>query len=232
MRHFGGVLKKEEIIISLKNHKLFANVNESDLLSLISSDDNELKTFKTGEEIFSPQSKEKKLGFVLEGEANVYSNDGTRSVILKTLSENEAFGVSNLFDKESNFVSLIVARKATTVIFFTSKAIGNLLDVSAEFRSDYVSFLSEKIRFLNKKISCFTAGSPERKLAVFLCSQNEQKCFSLNINANMLSEMLNVGRASLYRAFDKLENDGLITKNGKLITVIDRKTLQKNYIEM
>jgi hypothetical protein len=43
--------------------------------------------------------------------------------------------------------------------------------------------------------------------------------------------MLNIGRASLYRAFDKFIADGFITKNGKVITLIDREALKNNYID-
>ena len=231
MRHFGGLLKKEEIIYKLKKHNLFENIENSVLEATLDAEDIKVKNFKQGEEIFSPEDEEKKLGFILAGEANVYSADGNRSVMLRSLFEGDTFGVSNLFDENSRFVSIIVAKKASTVIFFAPDTIGRLLDESSSFRMSYIKFLSERIRFLNKKISCYTAGSPERRLAVFLCSQSNEKRFSVNINANSLSEMLNVGRASLYRAFDKMIDDGFIEKNGKIITVLDRHTLETNYID-
>ena len=43
--------------------------------------------------------------------------------------------------------------------------------------------------------------------------------------------MLNIGRASLYRAFDKFIADGFISKNGKEITLLDRDALMTNYID-
>lgn len=230
-RHFGGVLKKEDIIYKLKNHTLFKNVEHSVLISALDFDGTDVKTFKSGDEIFSPKNEEKRLGFILVGEANVYSADGNHTVMLRSLNEGDTFGVSNLFDENSRFVSLIVAKKASSVIFFTPEAIGRLLDDSSEFRMSYIKFLSERICFLNKKISCFTAGSPERRLAVFLCSQSSEQTFTVSINANSLSEMLNIGRASLYRAFDKLIADGFIQKTGKNITLINRTDLESNYID-
>ena len=44
-----------------------------------------------------------------------------------------------------------------------------------------------------------------------------------------LANTLDVGRASLYRAFDKLESEGLIIKDGKTITVLDKNTLRQRY---
>lgn len=223
-------MKKEDIIFKLKKHPLFNGVDASALSDAVNADDTVIKSFKQGEEIFSPKSKEKKLGFILLGEANVYSADENHSVLLRSLNICDTFGVSNLFDENSEFVSTIIAKKASSVIFFTPKAIESLLGESSAFRTNYIVFLSQRICFLNKKISCFTAGSPERRLAVFLCSQSNEQSFSLNVNANTLSEMLDIGRASLYRAFDKLIADGFITKDGKTITLLDRNALKKHYI--
>ena len=224
-------MKKENIILKLKKHILFKDVDSDTLSSFVMQYGSDISMFKPGDEIFSPMNEEKCLGFILSGEASVYSADGNRSVLLRSLREGDTFGVSNLFDENSRFVSFIVAKRASSVIFFNSDAIGKLLDDSSEFRMSYIKFLSQRIRFLNRKIFCFTAGSAERRLAVFLCSQSNENSFSLTINANSLSEMLNIGRASLYRAFDKFVADGFITKNGKLITLLDREALKTNYID-
>ena len=224
-------MKKDEIIQRLKKHELFEKTELSALEALINAEDTEIMNFKQGDEIFSPKNEEKKLGFILDGEASVYSADGNRSVLLRSLSEGDSFGVSNLFDTQGGFVSLIVAKKASNVIFFSPTAISSLLERSGEFRMSYIRFLSEKICFLNRKISCFTAGSPERRLAVFLGTQSNEESYSLSLNANSLSEMLNVGRASLYRAFDKLTADGFIIRNGKIITVFNRNALETHYTD-
>ena len=224
-------MKKEEVILKLKKHLLFVDVDKCVLSDFLEDSQNGIKTFKQGEEIFSPQSKEKRLGFLLCGEASVYSADGNRSVLLKPLLEGDTFGVSNLFEETSPFVSTIVAKRLTSVIFFTRQSVSRLLDNSPKFRMNYIKFLSQRICFLNQKISCFTAGSPERRLAIFLCSHCEENTGTLTVNANSLSEMLNVGRASLYRAFDKLTADGYIKKDGKNITLLDKTALESNYID-
>ena len=47
---------------------------------------------------------------------------------------------------------------------------------------------------------------------------------------NSLCEMLNLGRASLYRAADKLCEEGFIRRAGKKIIVIDRIGMMEKYI--
>lgn len=223
-------MKEKLLIHNLQKHILFTDVSTHDISCAISADDTLIQDFQHGEAIFSPQNSEKKLGFILLGKANVYSIDENRSVLLRTLNAGDTFGVSTLFGEENRFISTIIAKSSAKVIFFTKNTIENLFNKNSKFRTNYISFLSQRICFLNKKISCFTAGSVERKLAIFLCSQSDDFNFSLEINANSLAEMLNVGRASLYRAFDKFIEDGFILKDGKTITLIDRTALEKNYI--
>lgn len=225
-------MKKEDIILKLRKHTLFRNVDPSAIATAVNSGDTEVKDFESGEKIFSPHTHEKLLGFILHGEASVYSAYGGSSVLLRSLNVGDAFGISTLFGESEHFVSTIIAKKASSVIFFTPSTIENLLGENKEFRNNYIIFLSQRICFLNQKISCFTAGSPEKRLAVFLCSQKSDQRFSVSINANALSDMLNIGRASLYRAFDKLIAEGFIAKNGKTITLIDRNALEKAIAEL
>ncbi|MBQ5661825.1 MAG: winged helix-turn-helix domain-containing protein, partial [Clostridia bacterium] len=53
--------------------------------------------------------------------------------------------------------------------------------------------------------------------------------FSLNTSITSLSELLDIGRASLYRAFDKLCEDGLIEKDGRRIRIPDTEALLQAY---
>ena len=100
---------------------------------------------------------------------------------------------------------------------------------------NYLSFLSNRICYLNKKIVCLTAGSSERRLAYYLdsaLSEAEDRgelTDSITVQMNTLCDMLNLGRASLYRAADKLSEDGFIMREGKTIRVLDRSGMLAKY---
>jgi CRP-like cAMP-binding protein len=87
---------------------------------------------------------------------------------------------------------------------------------------NYITYLSDRIWFLNTKISALTAGSAEQRLAVFLLEQG-----SVSSSMTDLSHQLNVGRASLYRALDVLEADGYIRKGSKSIEVTNEDGLRQ-----
>jgi len=46
---------------------------------------------------------------------------------------------------------------------------------------------------------------------------------------NSLCELLDIGRASLYRAFDKLTDDGFIIREGDKITIVNRQAMLDCY---
>lgn len=221
-------MKKAEIPTFLTTLPLFCGMSEITLSDAVGKYA-EIVDFSVGDELYSPRNVEKKLGILLSGAAVVFSADENNDVLLRTIETGDTFGVATLFARRDTFVSRIVAKKTCRVLFWTADAVESLIRTDETFRMNYIRFLSDRICFLNTKISCFTAGSPERRLAFFLLSFEEGKpdTYTVSTSANSLSDMLNVGRASLYRAFEKLESEGLIRREGKHIIVTDKNTLKR-----
>ncbi len=213
----------------LKALPLFKGADESLLLSAIEGEKFVCKDFSPGEMIYSPDENEKRLIILRSGKAVVYSADESRSLLLRTLEPGKTVGVANLFSNEK-FVSRIIADKKCETVEISAEAFGKLIEQDSVMLYNYISFLSNKIRLLNKKIVYLTAGSAERRLAVFLdahASEIGNDSFPLQMNS--LCEMLNLGRASLYRAADKLEADGCIKRDGKLITIVNKELMLSKY---
>lgn len=81
---------------------------------------------------------------------------------------------------------------------------------------NYIRFLSGRIQFLNRKIDSFTAPGAQQALLSYLRQQPGGK--SVGLSMVKLSEMLNIGRTSLYRAVEQLEQCGKI-KPGRAKTI-------------
>ncbi len=210
---------------------LFAGVEE-DKLTLMLSDGSTEKNFRRDQIIESCENGENRLCVILSGSAVVYSSDSGRQVVLRTLGRGNMFGVASLFGGSEDFISRVKAKTPCTVLFITEKAVGRLFESSSRAMYNYIGFLTGRIRFLTGRIACFTAGSAERRLALYiysLCSEANSNEITLDVPAVTLSDILNIGRASLYRAFEKLKSDGLIIKNGKFLTITDREFLNKKY---
>ena len=105
----------------------------------------------------------------------------------------------------------------------------NMLESNSLLMKNYLEFLSQKIVYLNKKISSYTAKSTESKVAYFLCENEVDDVVSTDMSFSDIAVMLDIGRASLYRALDKFESENLTKRDGKIITIQNKEKL-KNYI--
>ena len=211
--------------------KLFSGVDEKLIYDALKNGCFAECEYATGETILSPENKEKKAVIFLSGKAEVYSADEGRSLLLRTFEKGHTVGISNLFSPD-DFVTRVIAAKKCSVLEISPENYGKILEKDKRAMYNYVAFLSEKIRFLNRKIVTLTAGSAERRLAYFLDSaipDGDEKAHEITVQMNSLCDMLNLGRASLYRAADKLCEEGFITRNGKTITVLKRNEMMEKY---
>ena len=221
---------KEKIKL-LSSLPLFAGVEE-DKLNVMLTDGSCEKSFRRDEVIESGENGENRLCVILSGSAVVYSSDSERQVVLRTLGRGNMFGVASLFGGSEDLISRVKAKSPCTVLFIQETALGRLFESSSRAMYNYIGYLTGRIRFLTGRIACFTAGSAERRLALYissLCSEANSNEITLDVPAVTLSDILNIGRASLYRAFEKLESDGLIIKKGKFLTITDRELLNTKY---
>ena len=217
----------EREIKSIFNHPLFNGINRENALPILNGAKCSLRSFSDEEIIHSPASNEKILGLILDGTATVCTKDLGKNTLLRYLERGDLFGVANLFTDEP-FVSIIKAHKKCSVFFLTEAAVRSILETDSTFLYRYLSFLSSRVCFLNRKIGYLTAGSAERRLALYLASFEKEE-ISLSVSLSALSELLDVGRASLYRAFDRLTEDGYIQKDGKQIFIRNLDGLRAAY---
>lgn len=201
---------KKTVIRTLEEHGCFA------------------RCFCDGEVLMSPEEEQKRIGILLKGSALVTTPDPSKETLLRFLEPEEPFGIANLF-LDAPFVSVIRAHGTCKAFFITKEAVCALLEQDRGFLYGYLSFLSGRICYLNRKIGYLTAGNAERRLALYLASY-QADLFTLKTSISALSELLDVGRASLYRAFDKICEDGLIEKEGRKIRIQNREALLQAYL--
>ena len=183
--------------------------------------------FEDGDSILSQNEASHKAGIFLLGEAVVTTADDSKNALLRFFEAGDLFGIANLFTN-NDYVSSIRAKKKCRVFFFTEAAICELLETDRTFLYNYLGFLSGRICYLNHKIRYLTAGSAERRLALYL-SSFKTDTVELEASLSSLSELLDIGRASLYRAFDTLITDGYIEKHGRSIRLLAPESMIQDY---
>ena len=208
-------------------HPFFSGLDVEKTASIFESYACRVRSYDEGEEILSPTSGERTMGLILSGRAAVTTKDSTRRTLLRFLREGDLFGVSNLFSDEP-FSTHIKAEKKCRVFLLPREAVRALLASDPVFLNRHLEFLCGRICFLNRKIGYLTAGSAERRLALYL-SSFEKREIVLENSLSSLSDLLDVGRASLYRAFDRLIEDGYLQKEGRRIVLTNPEAMLNAY---
>lgn len=208
---------------------LFKDADDENISKYISDERYSIRDFSAGEEIISHDLTNVPVGFILEGTATITSADGGKKVLLKTIGVGAVFGISTLYAAESPFPTNIKAKNSCKVLFIESSAVRELIENDKGAMIGFMRFLSDKVVYLNKKINSFTAGSAERRLSLFLAENETDGVYSSSVSISSLADMLDIGRASLYRAFDKLETEGFIEKHEKIIVIKNKKEMLDKY---
>lgn len=193
---------------------LFKNIDEKQVEGILSLDGICESKYLQGE-IIQNCSHCDKVGIIVKGKAVVRS--GVDGVIINRLVKNDVYGAAALFDKPT-YSTIVQATSDCTVITMDKAFIKKCFDINSTTAENYIEFLANKISFLNKKINAFTAKSAENKLYSYLLQMpRDGNVLELNVDMSTIAKMIGIGRATLYRSFEKLEKAGTITKNDKII---------------
>ena len=185
----------------------------------------DVRQYNDGDAVMPPFSDKPSLYVVVSGKVRIESRVKNK-VLLKYAYPGEVFGAAYLFGDISQAPSARV-EKSAEIISIPKDLITELLASEPKVALNYISFLSDRIFFLNKKIVSFTAGTAEDKLIFWLigaeCSNDEVNVLSMS----SLASQLGIGRASLYRAADDLSARGYITYDANCFRILDRRSLEE-----
>lgn len=191
------------------------------------------KDFSTGETIFPSDETNQYLCVLWNGRARVYAKTSTPShaSLLRTMEAGNVFGVHCVFNSDIPPQSHIIASQDCRILLIPAKAWETVLVSHAPTMAHYISFLTNRIEFLNRKVQYLTAGSAERRLSLYLLSQIETDGVPtrLDVSAVSLADLLDLGRASLYRALEKLTSDGFLSRDGHTYTLHNREMMLIHY---
>lgn len=208
----------DKIKTALKQTSLFCNFSDKELDKLLQTDGIEIQVFSRGQKIFP--NEEISLCVLTQGQAESFHGQ----TLLRKFGYADIFGAASLFCQEQ-YPSVIIAKTKGQAIYISRAALQNIIEHNADFALQYIRFLSEKIYFLNQKINSFTIENACKKTAKYLyeCTFSE---FVLPISLSRLASSLCLSRASLYRALETLQKQGLIERTQRHIRILDRKKLK------
>jgi CRP-like cAMP-binding protein len=218
-----ATLKRGELQF-IENCFLFKGTDQAFLNRALGDARCRLIEAKRGAVVFDVHDYRNSLGFILAGRIEVTKPSSSRYV-MNTLEKGSLFGSADLYDEGADVVTVLTASAGCRIVFFPRGLLESLMREDSGIAFNYIRFLTGRLRFLNEKILGLVAESAVASLNHYLAVNAEpdgdRRIVRLSGSVSALAEQLNIGRASLYRAFDALERDGLIRRSGKEIEIVD-----------
>lgn len=222
------VLNDSELELVLKT-ELFRGSPRSMLDRILAVADCTVGEYAKNAVVFDKTNFSRGLGIVLGGRLRVTKeNADKRPIVMSTLQKGSLFGAATMFNGTTEYVTQITALEPSRVLFLPQRLIERMIEREPIIARNYIRYLSERIIFLNRKIYFLTAGTAEQRLAGFLLDNlSEGEYSEMPMPMHRLADALNMSRASLYRAFDMLAENGAVSKQGKLVCINNAELLKQ-----
>lgn len=200
----------------LKQTRIFKDADEKTLTRVLNAYGQSV-SYSKNDVVFSKGNYSPVICIIIKGEARVSKGE----TVISHLKDGEVFGAAFLYNQSYEFENTVTALTPLKVVIIEKSGIDELIKCDSSISFNYISYLSERIGFLNDKIEGYTKPNAEEKLMLYLKKNadiNNGKC-EISVSMTELSRVLQISRASLYRVIETLENQGKICRDGKKIYI-------------
>lgn len=216
----------------------FSQKKISDLQYKIMSScvNSKIAKFKAGEYITSFGSKQKTLGLIISGKADIVRNNFEGDIVVtKKLFPGSIFSDSfSCFSLDSIYV---ISKTDTEILFIDYLQVFKNCPVNCPYHNQMVSevlnLLTDNFVVLNEKInilSCRTIRGRFLTFCTLLIENNPDKNFTLPYSLSETADFLCVDRSALMRELKKLEEEKLIKRDNRNITILNYDAINEYLI--
>lgn len=178
--------------------------------------------YERDEPIFLQQDEPRDLFILMKGSVMVcyHSTAGKRNIIAIISQAGEPFGEVFIFLNKKRYDNCAVAADRTKVLQIPKEFLYH--GCHALLVSNMLSILAQKAYYLNRKLQFMFIPTLRQKISrIFLQNMTQDGDISLTMNREELADFLNVARPSLSRELMKMQEDGLMSIEGKKIKILD-----------
>ncbi len=165
--------------------------------------------------------------FILAGNVTVERKEGGKRVLLNKLSSGDSFGAASMFGGEGVFPTRVQAKTNVRIAAVDESSLTELFHAYPAAAVAHIRFLSEKIRFLNRKIAALTGRDAESKVSNYILKTYGKETSQGRLNMAQTARFLDLGRASLYRIISQLDDAGIIRYQDGFIEIIKINELER-----
>lgn len=201
---------------------LFRHLDQEKLEQLLQQVPCQTVTYSKGQYIYDNYRFKKEIGIIIKGKIEVQKNLPTgKKIIMNKLRVGDVFGIAALFNDQTCYVTSLLTSSETQILFIGEESLLELFKLDQQLLKNYLSYINQRIHFLNQRIECFTHEQAKDRLLEFFsqlrAQQGNSQSISLTLNKSELADYLGISRASLYRILSQLKEEGYLRSEGKKI---------------
>ncbi len=216
----------------LENSKLFHTISKEERERILKCSKSVMKSYPAGAYIFEQEGVPSKLFLLLEGQVQICKDftSGKRDV-LYLVEAGSVFGEIFLFgDRKRYWYDAIAVTEVSVLEMpwdFFYHFCSNACDHHKQLTQNMLEILSEDNFKITRKLHIVTTSSLRERIAIWLIdAMDEQGTVKLQMNREQLSDFLGVARPSLSRELMRMQKDGLIRVDRKIIEVCDKNAVE------
>ena len=227
--------KNDESLKSvLHDTALFKNLSEEEIQSCLACSKAESIYYEKGEMVFSEEDHPACQPMLISGSVTLgmdYS-DGKRNIIAMFENKGDIFGQELILIGESKYGMYAQAQTKSLILMIPKDFLVGTCERNCGFHSTLISnmllMMAQKSLNLNERLEVMSCGTLRQKIAkMILFSIGDKSSMSVSMSRQEIADFLNAARPSLSRELMRMQNDGLITVEGRKITIKDRNALEE-----
>lgn len=202
----------------LKSTKLFQDIEETEIESMLDCLLAATQSYQKGEYVFHRGERITSVAMLLEGCIHIQKEDywGNLS-ILSEISAGEIFGEVYACLGNEEILNNAVAVRQSTVLFLDISRILTICPSACRFHGrlirNLLSVIASKNKILTQKLSHMSQRSTREKLLSYLSEQSLRtgcSSFDIPFNRQQLADFLSVDRSAMSNELCKMRDEGIL----------------------
>lgn len=219
-----------EYLNILSKSPLFHDFSNEEILEIFNSLDFSIKKYKKDTVAFLEGDNCDSIGIILNGAFEIQKIYPSGNIVTLTkLFSGDIFGEALIFSEHASYPGSGYCQKDSTIIYISRLSLVSLCQKNPNFLMKFMSLLSSKILFLNKKVTLLSFKTLRQKISFFLLDEfnkTKNNLIDLKMSKKNLAEYLGVQRPSLSRELIRMAEDNLILVQKSKIKILSIEELE------
>ncbi|MGV8058489.1 MAG: Crp/Fnr family transcriptional regulator [Smithellaceae bacterium] len=220
-----------DIVKQMQNVALFRGVSAENLKLLASRA--MYKKFKPGQLVIGETDQIRAFYVVISGQLKLSkSSPEGKEQTLSLLGTGDPFGLCTAFATDS-FPASAMAIEESAVIIIPGQFMEAIAKKEPALLLNIIQILSQRLKESMTLIESLALKEIPERLSSFLLhalskgTGEKNNKLEMTISQRELAKILGATPEALSRSLRKMSNDGIITVDGRMITILDRKALEE-----